>query len=54
MINFADNHRRWGYRRALVYARAAGFTIGRDTFRRLWRQEGLKGIPTQEVQAYLG
>ncbi|MER0107093.1 IS3 family transposase, partial [Corynebacterium sp. KPL2895] len=42
LVTFAGEHRRWGYRRAWVKARQAGFTCGRDVVRRLWRQEGLR------------
>lgn len=42
LVTFTGEHRRWGYRRAWVKARQAGFTCGRDVVRRLWRQEGLR------------
>ncbi|WP_216452581.1 IS3 family transposase [Arcanobacterium phocae] len=53
MVSFANEHRRWGYRRALVQARAAGFTVGRDTFRRLWRQENLRVFPRKRKKKKL-
>ncbi|WP_290343029.1 IS3 family transposase [Corynebacterium auris] len=43
--DFADSHRRWGYRRAYVAALDAGYDIGRDAFRRLWRKEQLLVTP---------
>ena len=42
MNQFADTHRRWGYKRAWHRCREEGLRIGRDTFRHLWRQEGLR------------
>ncbi len=45
---FADNHRRWGYRRAFYTARAHGFDVGRDVIRKLWRQEGLRVMPRRQ------
>jgi putative transposase len=37
---------RWGYRRAHVQARAAGYVVNRKKIQRLWRAEGLR-VPTQ-------
>ena len=42
MNDFAATHRRWGYKRAWARAKSEGIVIGRDTFRRLWRAEGLR------------
>ena len=45
MNDFAATHRRWGYKRAWARAKSEGFVVGRDTFRRLWRSEGLRVRP---------
>ena len=45
MNDFAATHRRWGYKRAWARAKSEGIVIGRDTFRRLWRAEGLRVRP---------
>ena len=45
MNDFATTHRRWGYKRAWARAKSEGIVIGRDTFRRLWRAEGLRVRP---------
>ena len=45
MNDFAATHRRWGYKRAWARAKSEGIVIGRDTFRRLWRTEGLRVCP---------
>ncbi|CAM3981567.1 IS3 family transposase [Corynebacterium belfantii] len=45
LVTFAGEHRRWGYRRAWVKARQAGFTCGRDVVYYLWHQEGLRVLP---------
>ncbi|QTG75805.1 transposase [Trueperella pecoris] len=50
-MTFAASHRRWGYRRAWVKAREAGFDCGRDVVRRIWRQEGLRVVPRKGCQA---
>ncbi|WP_412778868.1 DDE-type integrase/transposase/recombinase [Corynebacterium liangguodongii] len=42
---FASKHQRWGYRRAWVKGRQAGFTCGHDMVSRLRRQEGLRVFP---------
>ena len=42
MNDFAATHRRWGYKRAWARAKSEGIVVGRDTFRRLWRVEGLR------------
>lgn len=41
MNDCATTHRRWGYKRAWARAKSEGVVVGRDTFRRLWRTEGL-------------
>lgn len=53
MRSFADAHRRWGYRRAWRKATQAGYAVGRDTFRRLWRQEGLRVHPRKATKRTL-
>ena len=45
MNDFAATHRRWGYKRAWARAKSEGIVIGRDTFGRLWRTEGLRVRP---------
>ena len=45
MNDFATTHRRWGYKRAWARAKSEGVVVGRDTFRRLWRTEGLRVRP---------
>ena len=45
MNDFAATHRRWGYKRAWARAKSEGIVVGRDTFRRLWRAEGLRVRP---------
>ena len=45
MNDFAATHRRWGYKRAWARAKSEGIVVGRDTFRRLWRVEGLRVRP---------
>ena len=45
MNDFATTHRRWGYKRAWARAKSEGVVVGRDTFRRLWRAEGLRVRP---------
>ncbi|VDG75291.1 integrase catalytic region [Actinobaculum suis] len=50
LVTFAGEYRRWGYRRAWVKARQAGFTCGRDVVRRLWRQEGLRVFPRKAAK----
>ncbi len=45
MNDFATTHRRWGYKRAWARAKSEGIIVGRDTFRRLWRAEGLRVRP---------
>jgi len=39
---FATERPRWGWRRALVAARQAGFRVNHKKLQRLWRDEGLK------------
>ena len=45
MNDFAATHRRWGYKRAWARTKSEGLVVGRDTFRRLWRTEGLRVRP---------
>ncbi len=45
MNDCATTHRRWGYKRAWARAKSEGIVVGRDTFRRLWRTEGLRVRP---------
>ena len=45
MNDFAATHRRWGYKRAWARTKSEGIVVGRDTFRRLWRTEGLRVRP---------
>ena len=45
MNDCAATHRRWGYKRAWARAKSEGVVVGRDTFRRLWRTEGLRVRP---------
>jgi putative transposase len=42
---FSRQRPRWGYRRAHVQARAAGYVVNRKKIQRLWREEGLR-VPT--------
>lgn len=44
LVRFADEHHRWGYRRAWKRAQAEGWDVGRETVRRLWRAENLRVI----------
>lgn len=53
MREFADTHRRWGYKRALAAAREEGRDVGRDHFRRLWREEGLRVRPRKKSKRAL-
>ena len=43
--DFAATHRRWANKRAWVRAKSEGIVVGRDTFRHLWRTEGLRVRP---------
>ena len=45
MHEFARVHRRWGHRRAWKIAVSEGYSVCRETFRRLWREEGLRVLP---------
>ncbi|WP_231943969.1 hypothetical protein [Arcanobacterium phocae] len=42
MHQFAKDYRRWRHRRAWVTALAQGYGVCRETFRRIWREEGLR------------
>lgn len=48
LVKFADEHHRWGYRRAWQCARAEGWNVGRETVRRLWRAENLRVQPRRK------
>ena len=48
MHKFAREHRRWGHRRAGRNARADGYMVCRETFRRIWREEGLRVLPRKK------
>nr|WP_312028748.1 DDE-type integrase/transposase/recombinase [Gordonia paraffinivorans] len=39
---FSTDRPRWGWRRAAIAARKAGFTVNNKRIRRLWREEGLR------------
>ncbi|RFZ05442.1 Integrase core domain protein [Mycobacterium marinum] len=39
---FSTERPRWGWRRAAVMARRAGWTVNNKRIRRLWREEGLR------------
>lgn len=45
LLSFANEHYRWGYRRVFIHARREGFSVGRDAFRRMWRQLDLRVWP---------
>ncbi|MSS45347.1 DDE-type integrase/transposase/recombinase [Cutibacterium sp. WCA-380-WT-3A] len=45
MHEFARDHRRWGHRRAWIKALAEGYGVCRETFRRIWREEGVRALP---------
>jgi putative transposase len=42
LIGFSKRRPRWGWRRAAVEARKAGFTVNNKRVHRLWRAEGLR------------
>ena len=42
---FADNHPRWGYRRAHAVLRRGGWMVNRKKVQRIWREEGLRVPP---------
>ncbi|MBG9258983.1 IS3 family transposase [Corynebacterium belfantii] len=48
MHEFARDHRRWGHRRAWRIALTEGYRICRETFRRIWREEGLRVLPRKK------
>jgi transposase InsO family protein len=50
---FAVERPRWGWRRALVAAREAGFRVNHKKVHRLWRDEGLK-VPYRKRKRPLG
>ena len=52
MNDFAAAHRRWGYKRAWARAKSEGIVVGRDTFRRLWRTEGLRVRVLNDMHAH--
>ena len=50
MHDFVKDHRRWGHRRAWRNALAEGYGICRETFRRIWREEGLRVLPRKKLK----
>ena len=50
LVRCADEHHRWGYRRAWKRAQAEGWDGGRETVRRLWRAENLRVVPRRKGQ----
>jgi len=42
---FADDHPRWGYRRAHAVLRREGWRVNRRKVQRIWREEGLRVPP---------
>lgn len=54
MRAFANTHRRWGYKRAWHISRQEGLGLGREAFRRLWRQEDLRVLPRKASKRRLG
>lgn len=48
MHEFAKGHRRWGHRRAWIKAQAQGYGVCRETFRQIWREEGLRVLPRKK------
>ncbi|QOQ38025.1 IS3 family transposase [Trueperella pecoris] len=54
MHEFARDHRRWGHRRAWRNALAEGYGVCRETFRRLWREEGLRVLPRKKRKRLSG
>jgi len=42
---FADNHPRWGYRRAHAVLQREGWRVNRKKIQRIWREEGLRVPP---------
>ncbi len=50
---FSTDRPRWGWRRAAIAARKAGFTVNNKRIRRLWREEGLRGTHSM-VQSLCG
>lgn len=54
MHEFARTHRRWGHRRAWTIAVSEGYSVCRETFRRLWREEGLRVLPRKRRKRLTG
>ena len=54
MHEFAKDHRRWGHQRAWMKAIADGFGMCRETFRRIWREEGLRVLPRKKRKRLSG
>lgn len=48
LVDFAEEHHRWGYRRAWQRAKAEGWDVGRQTVARLWRAENLRVAPRRK------
>ena len=44
---FAEDHSRWGYRRAHAVLRRRGWVVNRKKIQRIWREEGL-GVPPKK------
>ncbi|WP_216395774.1 hypothetical protein [Arcanobacterium phocae] len=48
------DHRRWGHRRAWITALTQGYGACRETFRRIWREEGLRMLPRKKRKRLTG
>lgn len=51
---FAENHPRWGYRRAHAVLQRRGWAVSRKKVQRLWREEGLRVPPKQRKRQRTG
>jgi putative transposase len=47
LITLASKYGRYGYRRITALLRMAGWQVGKDRAKRIWRREGLK-VPTKQ------
>ena len=54
MHQFAKAHRRWGHRRAWKCARGVGYGVCRETFRKIWAEEGLRVLPRKKRKRLTG